>query len=75
MSTATVYPTAWLDTTWFGNATRFTHRIPFELRGCIQVGDRVWVADDSVDPFLCRITELLDNGRSARYEVVEHANA
>jgi hypothetical protein len=75
MSATTVYPTAWLDTTRFGNATRFTYRIPFELRGHLEVGDRVWVADDSVDPFLCRITQLLDGGRSARYEVVEHANA
>ena len=71
MSTVETYPTAWLDTTWFGNADRFTYRVPFELRGRLAVGDLVWVADDSVAPYLCRVTELLDDGRSARYEVVE----
>ena len=69
------YPTAWLDTTRFGNAEHFMYRIPFELRGRPTAGDLVWVADDSVEPYLCRVTELLDDGRSARYEVADHANA
>jgi len=64
------YPIAWLDTTWFGNATQFTYRVPAELRSKLTVGDLVWVADDSVEPYLCRIAELIDGGRSARYEVV-----
>jgi len=75
MSATDGYPIAWLDTTRFGNANRFTYRVPFDLRGKLAVGDLVWVADDSVDPYLCRIIELLDNERSARYEVVEFANA
>jgi len=64
------YPVAWLDTTRFGNASRFTARVPFELR--LAAGGLVWVADDSVDPYLCRVVEVFDGGRSARYEVVGH---
>ena len=75
MSVTEAYPTAWLDTTRFGNATQFTYRVPFDLRGRLNEGDLVWVADDGVEPFLCRIVELLDGGRSARYEVAQYANA
>ena len=65
------YPTAWLDLSLVGNSDLFTTYVPVGLRASIAEGDLVWVADDTVEPRLFRVTEVLDDGLFATYELAE----
>jgi len=64
------YPVAPMDTMRFGNAKRFGYYIPYELMDSLSIGDKVWVYDSGITPFLCRVTEVSRNGQTAIYEVV-----
>jgi len=63
------YPIAFLDLNRFGNAKASVQSIPFELLGKINAGDYVWVTEDGEPPFLCRITNIV-NDVAARFETV-----
>jgi len=61
-------PTVWVDHTRFGVVDQFTYKTPRDLLGKLYRGEQVWVTDDDVDPYLCRVVDLLNGGKSARYE-------
>lgn len=67
---ATEPPTAYVDLTVYGKATKFT-ALDGEVKDKVHPGDLVWVTDYEVEPRLFRITEFLARGRVARYEIWE----
>jgi len=60
--------TIFLDTSRFGNTPIFNAHLPYEWRGRVSVGDTLWVVDDGVDPFLCQVIRVFNDGKSARFE-------
>jgi hypothetical protein len=74
MSMTYAHPTVWVDHTRFGITNRFTYKTPVDMISRLAVGELVWVTDDDVEPYLCRVIALLNEGRSIRYERVKHAD-
>ena len=62
------HPSVHVDHMHTGISDRFTSMIfPFTLIGHLQVGDVVTVTDDDVEPYLCVVEKLLDDGGYAVY--------
>ena len=71
MKSLTEYPTDVVDHSWFGKANKFSWRAPYDLPAPLRVGDHVWIADDGVKPYLCRVVEVIANGEYNLYERLE----
>jgi len=63
-------PTVWVDHSRLGVVDRFTSRAPLDLAHNLSVDDLVWVTDDDVDPYLCRVAAVVHGGKYIRYERV-----
>jgi len=65
----TDYPVANVDLTRVGLATKFTARLSRSIKDIARKGMLVWIGDDDSDRRLFRITDILDDGKYAVYEL------